>query len=184
MNGRGEAARTVRGQCEVPDDELCRWRCQGGTGNVAPNFQTFAAVKPPIVIFLPHDGGTAHNQNVPCRPHATGTSQHQNKQGTYANTIQLRKRPLKRTGTNAQQADHEAANTTAHKQNHCSGHDVTINRPLAGRPTPNWPGMYGSKHERRSTGRRHQDAPRPPTTIPTNTTEHHNSTITNPTNQR
>ena len=69
-------------------------------------------------------------------------------------------------------ADHEAANTTVHQQNHCSGHDMTINRPHASRPTPNQPGMQGSKRERHPTGRRHRGAPRPPTTIPTDTTEH------------
>ena len=122
-------------------------------------YKLFAAVKPPIVTFLPHGGGTAHSQNVPCRLHATGTNQYRNKQGTYANKIRLRKRPLQRQGTNAEQADHEAAKTTAHQQNHCSGHDVTINRPHASRPTPNLPGMHGSKRDRRPAGWQHHDAP-------------------------
>ena len=89
------------------------------------------------LLFFSTGGGTAHSQNVPCRPHATGTNQHQNKQGTNANKIRLRKRPLQRQGTNAEQADHEAANSTAYQQNHYSGHDLTINRPQASRPTPN-----------------------------------------------
>ena len=184
MNGQGEAARTAKGHCEVPDDKLCMWRCQGGTGNVAPNLEKSFSGQTTYRYFPPHDGGTGHNQNVLCRPHATGTSQYLTKQGTYANTIRPRKRPLQRQGTNAEQADHEAANTTAHQQNQCSGDDLTISRPHASRPTPNWPDMHGSKPERRPTGWRHHDAPRPPTTIPRNTTEHHNCTITNATNQR
>ena len=59
-----------------------------------------------------------------------------------------------------------------HQQNHCSGHDMTINRPHASRPTPNQPGMQGSKQERPQTGWRHRGAPHLPTTMPTNTTEH------------
>ena len=67
---------------------------------------------------------------------------------------------------------HEAANTTVHQQNHCSGHDMTTNRPHASRPTPNQPGMQGSKRERHPTGGGHCAVPRPPTTVPTDTTEH------------
>ena len=100
---------------------------------MAPNLLTFAAVKPPIVTFLPHGGGTAHSQNVSCRPHATGTNQHQNKQGTYANKIRLRKRLLQRQGSNAEQADHEAANTTAHQkkplQRPRRDHEQTAHKP-------------------------------------------------------
>ena len=61
--------------------------------------------------------------------------------------------------------------------------DPTMNRPQASRPTPTRPGMQRSKRERCPMGWRQHAAPRPPTTIPTNTTEHRNSTITNPTNQ-
>ena len=146
---------------------------RAGQGMWHQFWKLFAAVKPPIVTFLPHGGGTAHSQNVPCRPHATGTNQQRNKQGTHA-----KKRPLQRQGTNAEQANHEVANTTTHQQDYCSGHDVTINKRHASRPTPNCPGMHCSKQERRPTGWR------PPTTIPTNTTEHHITTITNPTSQR
>ena len=110
------------------------------------------------------------------------TNQHRNRRDNHTNNIRPRKRPLQRKGTNAQQADHEAAKTTVHQQNRCSSHDLTINRPRASWPTPNQPGMHGSKRERGPTGWRHRGAPRPPTTIPTNTTEHRNSTITKPTN--
>ena len=61
---------------------------------------------------------------------------------------------------------------------------MTVNRPHASRPTPNQPGVHGSKRERRPTGWRHHHAPRPLTTMPTNTTEQRNSTITNAANQR
>ena len=53
------------------------------------------------------------------------------------NNIRPRNGPLQHQGTNTEQADHEAANTTVHQQNDCSGHDMTINRPHASRPTPN-----------------------------------------------
>ena len=86
-------------------------------------------------------------------------------------------------GTHANQADHEAAKTTAHQPHRSCSRDLTVNRPHASRPTPNQPGMHGSQRERRPTGWRHRGAPRPPTTIPTNKTEHRDSTITPPTDQ-
>ena len=36
-------------------------------------WKLFSAVIPIVATFLPHDGGAAHSQNVPCRPNATGT---------------------------------------------------------------------------------------------------------------
>ena len=146
--------------------------------------KAFTAAKPLIITFLPHGGETAHSKNVPCRPNATGINGHHNKQGTYAQQIVLRKRLLQGQGTNAEETDQEAANMTAHQQNNCSGHDVTINRPHARRPTPNWPDMHASVRERRSTGWRHRGEPRLPTTMPTNTAEHGSSTTINTTNQR
>ena len=65
----------------------------------------------------------------------------------------------------------------------CTNHP-TINRPHASRPTPYQPDMQGSKRERRPTGWRHHGAQRAQTTIPTDTTEHRNSAIMQPTNQR
>ena len=112
------------------------------------------------------------------------TNQHRNEQNTCTQQIRLRKRPLQRQGTTAEQTDPEATNTTAHQQNHYSEHDVTINRPHARRPTPNWPDMHGPVRERRPTGWRHRGEPRPLTTMPTNTAEHRNSTTTDATNQR
>ena len=91
------------------------------------------------------------------------------------------------TGSSAteptQTNDHEAAKTTAHQPHRSCSRHLTINRPHASRPTPNQPGVHGSKRERRQTGWRHRGAPRPPTTRPTNTAEHRNSTVTNATNQ-
>ena len=153
--------------------------------------ETFRSDKPPVVTFLPHDGGTAHSQNVPCRPHATGTNQQRNKHGNYANNIPLRRRPLQRPGTNAKQADHEAANTTVHQQNRCSGQNVTINRSHASRPTPNWPGMHRSERECRPASdtmmRRDRRPPYPRTqqnttilllrTRPTNVNKLHYTTL-------
>ena len=144
----------------------------------------FTAVKSLIFTFLPHGGGTAHSKNVPRLPHTTGTNQHRNKQGTYAQKIRLRKRPLQRQGTNAEQTNQDAANTTAHQQNHCSDHAVTIHRPHARRPTPNWPDMHGWIRKRRPTGWPRRGVPCTPTTMPTSTAEHRNSTTTNTTNQR
>ena len=71
------------------------------------------------------------------QPDPGATNQHRNGQDNYMNNIRPCKRPQQRQGTNVEQADHEAANTTVHQQNHCSGHDRTINRPHASRPTPN-----------------------------------------------
>ena len=185
MNGTGETGRTATEHREVPDDGLCMQHYQGGAGKRAPTLENvFTAVKPLIITFLPHAGETAHSKNVPCRPHATGTNQHHNKQNTCTQQIRLRKRPLQRQGTNAEQTDQEATNTTEHQQHHYSEHDVTINRPHARRPTPNWLDMYGPARERRSTGWRHRGEPHPPTTIPTNTAKRRNSTTTDRTNQR
>ena len=61
--------------------------------------------------------------------------------------------------------------------------DPTMNRPHASRPTPDRLGMQGTKRKRRPLGWRQHAAPRPPITIPKNTTQHRNSTIMNPTNQ-
>ena len=80
-------------------------------------------------------------------------------------------------------ADHEAAKTTTHQPNRSGSRDLTINRPHAGRPASNQPGLHGSKRQRRPTGWPHHAVPRPPTTIPTKKTEHQDSTITQPTNQ-
>ena len=95
-----------------------------------------------------------------------------------------RQRRQQQKGPNDEVADHQAANRTKHRPNRCGNNDTTMNRPHASRPTPNQPGMQGSKRERRPTGRRHHGAPRAPTTIPTDTTEHRNSTIIQPTNLR
>ena len=86
-----------------------------------------------------------------------------------------------RDRTHANQADHEAAKTTAHQPHRSSSRDLTVNRPHASRPTPNQPGVHGSQRERRPTGWQHRGAPRPPTTIPTNKSERRDSTITQPT---
>ena len=83
-----------------------------------------------------------------------------------------------RDGTHANQADHEAAKTTAHQPHRSCSRDLTINRPHASRRTPNHPGVHGSQRERRPTGWRHCCAPHSPTTIPTNKTERCDSTIT------
>ena len=89
-----------------------------------------------------------------------------------------------REGTHTNLADHEAAKRTAHQPHRSCSRHMTVKRPHTSRPTPNQPGLHGSKQERRPTGCRHRGAPRPPTTGPTNTTEHRTSTITNATHQR
>ena len=74
------------------------------------------------------------------------------------------------TKNHADQADHDAAKTNAHQLHRgCSRH-LTANRPHASRPTPNQPGVHGSKRERRPSGWRHFGAPRPPTTMSANKT--------------
>ena len=110
------------------------------------------------------------------------TNQRRRKRTSYKNNIRLYSHHQQHNGTPANQTDHEAAKTTAHEP-HCScSRNLTINRPHASRPTLNQPGMHGSRRERDQTGRSHRDAPHPPTTIPTDKTEHRNPTITQPIN--
>ena len=111
------------------------------------------------------------------------------------NNIRRYNHRQQRDQTHADQADHEATKTTAHRpQRSCSRH-LTVNRPHASRPTPNQLGVHGSKRERRPSGWRHRGAPRPPTTMsanktmtqpprnrPTNVTRLH-GTVKRPTNQ-
>ena len=144
----------------------------------------FTAVRPLVITFPPRDEQTAHSENVPCRPHATSTSQHRNQQNACTQRIRQRERPLQRKGTNAERTDQEATNTTTHQQKRYSEHNVTINRPHTRRPTPNWPDVHGPVRERRPTGWRHRGEPRPPTTMTTNTAEHRNSTTADRANQR
>ena len=144
----------------------------------------FTAVRPLVNTFLPRGGQTAHGENVPCRPHATSTCQHRNQQNTCTQQIRLCERLLQQPGTNAERTDQDATNTTAHQQSRYSGHDMTINRPHARRPTPNWPDVHGPVKERRPTGWRHRGKPRPPTTMTTNTAEHRNSTTADWANRR
>ena len=108
------------------------------------------------------------------------TNQHQNRHDNYTNNVRPHNRPLQRQGTNAKEANREVTQTSVQQRNRCSSHDMTINRPQAGRSTPNWHGMHGSRRERRPTGWRHGGAPRLQTTISTNTTEHRTCTITKP----
>ena len=143
----------------------------------------FTAVRPLVITFLPRGGGTAHGENVPCRPHTTGTNQHRNQQNTCTQQIRLRERPLQRQGTKPKLTDQEATNTTAHQQNRYSEHGVTINRPHARRRTPNWRDLHGPVRERRPTGWRHHGELRPPTTMTMNTAEHRNSTTADGANQ-
>ena len=112
------------------------------------------------------------------------TQQHRNERAGYTNNIRLYDQRQHRDGTHANQADHEAAKTTAHQPHRSCSHNLTVNRPHASQPTPNLPGVHGSKRKRRPTGWQHRGAPRPPTTVPTNTAEHRNAANTNATNQR
>ena len=156
-----------------------------GQGQGHRNGETFfAAVRPLVNPFLPRAGQTAHGENLPCRPRTTGTNQHHHQQNTCMQQIRLRKRPLQRQGTNVERTDREATNTTGHKKNRYSRHDVTINRPHARRATPNWPDVHGLVRERHPSGCGHCDEPRPPTTMSTNTAEHRNSTTADGARQR
>ena len=111
----------------------------------------FTAVRPLVMAFLPRGGRAAHSTNVPCRPHTPGTGQHRNKRHTCPQQIRLCERPLRPQGTNAEQTNQEAANTTTHRQNHYSGRNVTVNGPRAHRLAPSWPGVHGPVRERRPT---------------------------------
>ena len=66
--------------------------------------------------------------------------------------IRLPRRGLQRNRPHDAQGDHKTANTTMYQPNYCRKNDPIINRPHAGRPTPNQPGMQGSRRERRPMG--------------------------------
>ena len=158
-------------------------RAGQGTGH-RQGKKTFSAVRPLVMAFLPRGGRAEHSENVPCRPNTPGTDQHRNKRNACTQQIRLRERPLRRQGTNAEQTNQEATNTTTHQQNHYSGRDVTMNRPRAHRPAPSWPGVHGPVRERRPTSWRHSGEPRPPATMTKNTEEHCDSTATDAANKR
>ena len=152
MSGTSETGSTATEHHEIPDNGLCMQHCQGGAGNRAPTGENiFTAVTTLLMAFLPRGGRAAHSTNVPCRPHTPGTDQHRNKRNTCTQQIRLRERPLRQQGTNAEQTNQEATNTTTHRQNHYSGGNVTVNRPRAHRQAPSWPGVHGPVRERRPT---------------------------------
>ena len=103
--------------------------------------------------------------------------------------------PLHRTGrlprpsgltrkTTKTASDHIGAGyRTSYQPKLLQDNEPTMDRPDASRPTPNRRGMQGSEQERSPMGWRQHAAPRPATTIPTNTTEHRDSTTRNATNQ-
>ena len=68
-------------------------------------------------------------------------------------------------------------------QNCCRNQNPTTDRPHAGRPTPDRPGVQGSKLERRLAGGRHHGTPHPATTMTRATKAHRNPTIRQLTNQ-
>ena len=110
------------------------------------------------------------------------TNRRRRERAGYTKNIRLCNHRQQHDRTPANRTDHEAAKTTAYPPHRsCSG-DLTINRPHASRPTLNQPGVNGSQQEWRRAAEPHRDAPQPPTTIPTDTTEHRNPTITQPTN--
>ena len=152
------------------------------------------APRPPITISTnttEHRNSTITNptnQHYPTTLHYTWTYQDANNQqrngrAGYTNNIRLYDHRQQRDRTQANQADHEVAKTIAHQPHRSCSRDLTVNRPHASRPTSNQPGVHGLKRERRPMGSPHHGSPSSPTTIPTNKTEHRNSTTTNPTNQ-
>ena len=140
----------------------------------------------------PHPQAQQHSATLPIRNppttittlHYTAltnqdtTDQRRHERTGYANHIRQQS-----DGTHANQADQRAAKTTAHQPHRSCSRNLTINRPHASLPTLNQPGVHGSKRERRQTGWPHHGAPHPPTTVPTDTTEHRNSTSTQPADQ-
>ena len=152
MSGTSKTGSTATEHHEIPDNGLCLQHCQGGAGNRAPTGENiFTAVQLLVMAFLPRGGRAAPSTNVPCRPHTPGTDQHRNKRNTCTQQIRLPEHPLRRQGTNAEQTNQEATNTTTHRQNHYSGRNVTVNRPRAHRPAPSWLGVHGLVRERRPT---------------------------------
>ena len=185
MSGTSQTGSTATEHHEIPDNGLCMQHCQDGAGNRAlTGKKLFTAVRPLVVAFLPRGGRAAHSTNVLSGPHTPATDQHRNKRNTCTQQIRLRERPLRRQGTNAEQTNQEATNTTTHRQNHYSGRNVTVNRPRAHQAAPSWPRVHGPVQERRPTRWRHRGEPRPPTTIATNTEEHCDSTAADAAHER
>ena len=130
----------------------------------------------------------ATNQRQQTTLHCTWTNQdttNQDRHGRagYSNNIRQYDQRQRRDRTHANRAEYEAAKTTAHQPHRSCSRDMTVNRPHASWPTPNHPGVHGSKRERRPICWLHGGAPGPRTTIPANITDHRDSTITQPTNQ-
>ena len=116
----------------------------------------------------PTDGNKLHNTTLGQNHDAT--DQHRHGGARCINNLRRNDHRQQRNGSHANQADDEAAKTTANQQHRSCSRHLTVNRPHASRPTPNQPGVHGSKRERRPKGWRHRGAPRPPTTMPTNKT--------------
>ena len=125
----------------------CNAASRTGQGRSYRIQKLFSAVIPTTATFLPHDGGAAHSQNLPCRPNATGTLPTNNETGMTTTTSDRASARCGAKEPTPKRADQGAAKTTMHHQNHCSSHDMTINRPHASQPTPNYPGMHGSQHQ-------------------------------------
>ena len=72
-------------------------------------------------LFSPTLGGGAQSKRtMPAQCNWNITNQHQNGHDNDTNNLRPRKCQLLRQGTDAEQADHAAAKTTVHQQNHCS----------------------------------------------------------------
>ena len=106
------------------------------------------------------------------------TNQQRNRRAGYTNNIRLYSHRQQCGGTHANQADQEAAKATAHQPQRSCSHNLTVNRPRASRPT-----FETVEMETAPTRWPRHGAPRLPMTIPTNKTEHRDSTVTQPTSQ-
>ena len=95
---------------------------------------------------------TLTNYTIHTLTNQDATNQHQNGRAGYTNNIRRYDHRQQRDGANATQADHDAAKTTAHQPHRSCSRPLTVNRRHASRPTPNQPGVHGSRRERRPTG--------------------------------
>ena len=160
MSGTSETGSTATEHHEIPDNGLCMQHCQGGAGNRAATGEKCLLQRSNHLswLFSPAAGGRRTVQTYRAGPtHLAPTNiatsgTHAHNKSDCANTrCDDKERTLRRQGTNAEQTNQEATNTTTHRQNHYSGRNVTVNRPRAHGPVPSWPGMHGPVRERRPT---------------------------------
>ena len=195
-NGQQQANPMRRAHCGDPADPRCQKQGRYPQAKPVTHARVETGTLPRPLTTIPtnnteHSDSTIkqptnhHEQTtLHCRwTNQDATNRHRNGRTDYTKNIRLYDHRQQRDGAHGNLADHEAAKTTAHQPHRSCSRDLTVNRPHASRPTSNQPGVHGSKRELRTLSWPRHDAPRPPTTTPTSTTERRDSSNTQPTNQ-